>query len=169
MLLIGTLKADITAAMKTRSQGPQIKLDLLRVVVGEIQTLESSKDRKGKPITDDDVHAVMRKIIQGNRDNLNRVLAGTVSLKLTEEIRILEEYLPVMATFDEVEAEFLNSDGPEVEQIHAEPNKGKAIGIGMRFMKGRKMVAGGKPVDGKMVTAVVEKFWDQEHAAGSEA
>lgn len=148
--LLNRIKADIKWAMMNKDEG---KKNVLRVVVGEVQ-------RKFGAEGDEDVQRVIKKIIEGNSETLKSLPhdGGDPRVAiLTKENEILNEYLPQFWNFMQVEAFFLNSNGPEFEQIANAKSDGQATGIAMKALK-----AAGAPVDGKVVGEVVKKIRSKE-------
>lgn len=138
-LLLSKIRGDIRQAMLDHDD---LRKDILRVVVGEVQ-------RKLDADKDEDVVRAIRKIIEGNLESLTHI----ENPKLKKENEILAEYLPVLWSFDETEAFFLNSETPVFEQIRDAKNDGAAIGIAMKTLK-----AANAPVDSKIVQEIVKKI-----------
>ena len=130
-------------------------LSILTVVMGEIEPIES---REGKPLDDARVQTIIRKLIQSNTDTAKQLTDAGKIQSLSEEIIVLSKLIPENASYDETEAELLNSDGPEVEQIQGAKSEGQGIGIAMKFFKAHSGTAFGKPVDSRVVAEVVKKF-----------
>lgn len=146
---IQTIKQRVLEATKAKRA---VERDVLRLVLGEVQTLES---RNNKPLTDEQVDNLVRKVIQSNTETLG-IFKGDPDdryNKLVEENRILNELLPTTLTQPEIEAFFLNGDGPEFEQIRDAKSDGQAMGMAMKLLK-----ASGQAVLGDDVKAVVAKI-----------
>lgn len=146
-MLIERLKAQTKDAMKA---GRTVERDILRLVVGEAQTLEA---RNNKVPSDEQVEKIIRKMIEGNQETINLSKNEESWAKLVEENKILEEWLPKTLTQEEIEAFFLNSDGPEFEQIQNAKNDGQAMGMAMKTLK-----SADQKVLGDDVKAVVAKI-----------
>ena len=104
------LKDEIKAAMKAKDK---VRLSILRQVHGEIKNIEVNERRD---IEDADVDAMLKRLIKQTRETLDgSIKAGNDQERtdmLTEQITILESYLPkqvegaeLTALIDEVLAE----------------------------------------------------------------
>lgn len=82
MMLQEIIKADMKAAMKARDTA---KLSLLRVIVGDISTISKAKDRPSPLVQDDEVISLLKTM----KDN-------AVSMGNTDEVKIIDTYLPSM-------------------------------------------------------------------------
>ena len=158
------IKEMIIDAVK---QKDNLKRDILKVLLGEIQTLES---RQGS-ITKDQIISIIRKLIDSNRLTINAYvdpqppcsnmnyeeLANTDHLneecqKLIKEIIILKELLPVQWEEEEI-CEFVtnNDDDQLLQAILEADSDGKATGLLMKAIK-----AAGGSVDGKLVATIAK-------------
>jgi len=136
------IKTQMLAALKG---GRTVEKEILRVALGEIQTTEA---RKGA-LTDDDVSAIVRKLVKSNRETLDLSTSAEQKATLEQEIAILEALLPKGLDEDGLRAAL----APQLEAIRAAGNDGQATGIAMKALK-----ALGTPVDGKLVGEVVKKL-----------
>lgn len=104
------LRDEIKAAMKAKEKA---RLAILRQVLGEIKNIEVNERRE---ITDADVDAMLKRTIKQTKETLvGSIKAGNDQERtdtLTEQVKILEEYLPkqvsgeeLLALIDEVLAE----------------------------------------------------------------
>lgn len=104
------LRDEIKAAMKAKEKA---RLAILRQVLGEIKNIEVNERRE---ITDADVDAMLKRAIKQTKETLDgSIKAGNDQERtdtLTEQVKILEEYLPkqvsgeeLLALIDEVLAE----------------------------------------------------------------
>ncbi len=89
MTLQETFKNDLTTAIKSKDE---VKKNTLRVILGEFGRM----DRKVLP--DDDVIKILKKLIKSEKETLEK-LGKTES---SDFIRIIESYLPHMATESEI-------------------------------------------------------------------
>lgn len=92
-MLVQDIAHDLTQAMKAREEP---RLSTLRMLKAELQKLQADKG-KGVEITDDDVHAVIRRLIKQRKDAAEQYKAGGANERAENElaeITILEPYLP---------------------------------------------------------------------------
>ena len=80
MMLQAIIKSDMKDAMINRDKE---KLSLLRVVVGEINTLSKAKDRVSPIVQDDEVISIVKKMKE-----------NAIEMGNTDEVKILDLYLP---------------------------------------------------------------------------
>lgn len=96
------LKDEIKAAMKAKDK---TRLSILRQVHGEIKNIEVNERRD---ITDADVDAMLKRTIKQTRETLDgSIKAGNDQERtdmLTEQVAILEDYLPQQVSGDELTA-----------------------------------------------------------------
>lgn len=124
-MLMDELKSNLITSMKEKNE---VKKNILRVVLGEVSTLQS---RTTKQIGDEDVHRVIRKVIQANDETMKY----GESSKLKEENQILSSFLPKTLSVEEIYKELSDV----VDQIKMS-NEGQAMGIAMKTLKSRKLV-----------------------------
>jgi uncharacterized protein len=89
MKLQEKIKKDLVIAIKDRDG---VRKDTLRVILGELGRQEK------KELTDDDVIRVLKKLLKSERELLEK--SGAVND--TEFIRIIDTYLPKMASDEEI-------------------------------------------------------------------
>lgn len=141
-MLADEIKTRMFAAMKA---GRIVEKEILRVALGEIQTAASRQDK----LTEDEVAAIVRKLVKSNRETLELSTSSEQKSTLTDEIEILESLLPKALDADSVAGAL----EPVREGIRAAGSDGQATGIAMKALKGLGLV-----VDGKLVTEVVKKL-----------
>lgn len=139
-MLADEIKTRMFAAMKA---GRIVEKEILRVALGEIQTILS---RQGT-LTEDEVGAIVRKLIKSNRETLDVATDPGQRAALEEEITILESLLPRALDAAGVSAALAGV----TEAIRAAGSDGQATGIAMKTLKSQ-----GTTVDGKLVTEVVK-------------
>ena len=83
------IKSDLTAAIKAKDQE---KKDTLRVILGEFGRLDK------KELSDDEVVKILKKLIKSEKEMLDKKGDETDSIF----IRVIENYLPKMATQAEI-------------------------------------------------------------------
>lgn len=94
------LQDEIKAAMKARDKN---RLSILRQVHGEIKNIEVNERRE---ITDADVDAMLKRAIKQTKETLDgSIKAGNDQERtdrLTEQVEILESYLPKQVSGEEL-------------------------------------------------------------------
>lgn len=94
------LQDEIKAAMKARDKN---RLSILRQVHGEIKNIEVNERRE---ITDADVDAMLKRTIKQTKETLDgSIKAGNdqeCTDRLTEQVEILESYLPKQVSGEEL-------------------------------------------------------------------
>jgi len=83
------IKSDLTAAIKAKDEE---KKDTLRVILGEFGRLHK------KELSDDEVVKILKKLIKSEKEMLEKKGAEDDSTF----IRVIENYLPQMATQEEI-------------------------------------------------------------------
>lgn len=96
------LKEEIKTAMKAKDKN---RLSILRQVHGEIKNIEVNERRD---ITEEDVNAMLKRLIKQTGETLEgSIKAGNDEERtatLTEQVAILEGYLPKQVSGEELEA-----------------------------------------------------------------
>jgi uncharacterized protein YqeY len=142
-VLIDDIKSRIAGAMKA---GDAVARDVLRLALGEIQTLEA---RKNAPASDDEAAAAVRKLIKSNEETLGLTNEGERAAVLRREIELLSELLPKRLSVEEIVAALASQH----DSIKAAKNDGQATGIAMKHLK-----ASGMSVSGSDVGAAVKQI-----------
>ncbi len=142
-MLIDDIKKRAMQAMKS---GATVEKEILRVALGEIQMAEV---RGGKPSTDEEGFAVVRKLVKSNQETLAATADAEQKRILEQEITILETLLP--ASWDV--ARIVQELSGAADAIKAAANDGAATGVAMKQLK-----AAGAPVGGKDVAAAVKQI-----------
>jgi len=137
MSLPERLKQELKEAMFAKNEW---KKNILRVVLGEVERNQQGN----RPVTDEQVVKIIRKIVQSNVETLNNTPEGERKQMLETENAILNELLPKQLTQDEIRAKLQTQSLP--------PGKA-AMGVAMKFFKEQ-----GEFVDGNDVKAVVESL-----------
>lgn len=153
-MLLDILKGDIISAMR---RGDGVAKDVLRLVVGEAQTLAASKGMANKVLTDDHVFSIIKEIVAKNQQAISPTSAdGKVheipaekKAVLEKENQLLQSYLPKQLTREEIKSRLLSID-LEIKSAKAD---GQAVGYAMKFLKDS-----GDSVDGSEVKAVVSEI-----------
>jgi uncharacterized protein YqeY len=115
----------------------EMELGLLRVILGEVATEEA---RKKKPASDEDVAAVIKKMIKNTRISAHELEAhgrkeDPLMHKLCNELEYLYELMPNKPLMqDSIMLELAG----ELEAIKAAANEGAALGVAMKHLKQKK-------------------------------
>ncbi len=118
MSLTQDITHDLTQAMKAREEP---KLSTLRMLKAELQKLQADKG-KGVEITDDDVYAVIRRLIKQRKDAAEQYASGGANDRAESElseIKILEPYLPKQLSDEQIDemvaeaAKEINASSPK--------------------------------------------------------
>jgi uncharacterized protein YqeY len=135
-MLIDQIKARMFRAIKA---GAHVEKEILRVAMGEITTEAARPGRLG---TDEEVQAILRKLVKSNEETLASTTDPERKAALTQEIAILSEYLPQSLSVEQI----IVALSPVIEQIKAAPSDGQATGIAMKQLKSTGSVVNGKDV-----------------------
>lgn len=142
-MLKETINTRIRSAMK---EGRTLEKEILRVALGEIQTVEH---RTSKDATDAEAEAIVRKLIKSNQETLASTTDAGARTQLENEIAILDTLLPKTLSVDEIVAALAGV----ADAIRAANNDGQATGVAMKTLK-----ATGAAVQGTDVSAAVKKI-----------
>lgn len=141
--MINIFKERILAAMKS---GNVLEKNILRVTLAEIELAQNSSSQNSKPLTDEQIHKIIRKVIQSNVETMSYAACSSKDV-LEQENQILLEFLPKLLTKEEI-LQKLN-----VDEIKAVVSAGQAVGLAMKQLKSL-----GCAVDGNDVKSVVESL-----------
>ena len=122
----------------------ECRKNILRVVLGEIQTKEV---QQGKQLKDDQVLSVIRKVIEGNE----KLLTFKENSTLVEENSILKEYLPQAISSEEIRALLVEVK----EEIMLSKSVGQATGVAIKHLKTKDCVFQGSDVS-QVVSEIYE-------------
>jgi uncharacterized protein len=142
-MLLDELKARITKAVKEKDE---VARDVLRLAFGEVQTSEARNER---PLRDEEVAAVLKKLVKSNEETLALSGDGDRAATLRHENEVLSSLLPKALTADQI-VEALAS---QVDAIKAAKADGQAMGVAMKHLKSM-----GAAVEAADVTAAVKKL-----------
>ncbi|HEX9614134.1 MAG TPA: GatB/YqeY domain-containing protein [Bacteroidota bacterium] len=145
MTLNEQVAEDLKAALKS---GEKTRLETLRTL--RAQFLELGKRGLDKPVTADDELAVLMTAIKKRKEAIDLYQqAGRKDLvdKESEELRIIQAYLPSQLSREEAAAEIQKI----IQQTGASSPKefGKVMGVAMKELKGK--------IDGKTVQEIVKQ------------
>jgi len=141
-MLIDELRRKMGEAFKA---GRTIEKNILRLVVGEVQTLEA----RGTVLTDDAVTAVVRKILKSNEETIALGTNEEDKVVLREENAVLQSLLPQTLDVASIVARLSGV----ADAIRAAGNDGQATGIAMKALK-----EAGAQISGKDVTLAVKQI-----------
>ncbi len=136
-MLIDDIKGRFKAAMKARNE---VEREILRVAIGDITA------RGDDAQSDEQVQAVLRKLLKSVEETLSHQVSDEERSKLTTESQILRELLPKSLS----EAQVIEALAAVAEQIRAAQSDGQATGVAMKHLK-----ASGAEVEGKLVSGAV--------------
>jgi hypothetical protein len=139
-MVIDTLKAAISRAVTDKDE---VARDVLRLALGEVQTAEA---RAARPLRDDEVVAVIRKLVKSNEETLVAAADHQGAPSLRHENEVLSALLPAGLS----DAQISEALAPVADAIKAAKNDGQATGIAMKHLK-----ASGAVVEGTAVAAAV--------------
>jgi len=142
-MLVDTIKARALEAMKAKDA---LATSILRLALGEIQTLEA---RSNRAATDDEAAAVVRKLVKSNEETLAVAEAPEQRATLERELAILRSVLPAALDVDQIVAALAGV----ADALKQAKNDGQATGIAMKHLK-----ATGASVSGNDVTAAVKRI-----------
>ena len=142
-MLSEEIKKRMLQAMKA---GRTLEKEILRVALGEIQTQEA---RANQALSDDEVAAVVRKLVKNNQETLGVSESAEQKAQLAEAITVLESLLPKALGVDEIVAAL----AAVADAVRAAGNDGQATGVAMKHLKST-----GAVVTGKEVTAAVKQI-----------
>ena len=132
MNLQNQMKKDLLAAIKARDGE---KKDALRVILGEFGRLDK------KELSDEEVVKILKKLMKSEKEVLEQKGEAADS----EFIRVIEDYLPKMATEEEITVWIhQNIDFSQFK------NKMQAMGLIMKHF--------GATTDGNFVKRIIEKM-----------
>lgn len=133
-MLTQDITHDLTQAMKAREEP---KLSTLRMLKAELQKLQADKG-KGVEITDEDVYAVIRRLIKQRKDAAEQYRAGGAEDRAESElaeVKILEPYLPKQLSDEEIDA--MISESAKELGVSTPKDMGKLMKAVMSKAKGQ--------------------------------
>jgi uncharacterized protein YqeY len=143
MPIIDDLKTRKTEALRAKDE---VAKNIYSLAYSELQLASA---RSGKPATDDEAIAILKKLVKSNEDTLAVATDAAQREALTREIALLSALLPQTLGVPEVVAAL----APVVDAIKAAGNDGQATGVAMKHLKST-----GASVDGKTAAAAVKQI-----------
>jgi uncharacterized protein len=142
-MLVDTLKERIKSAVKEKDE---VARDVLRLAFGEVQTSEA---RNQRPLKDEEVAAILRKLVKSNEETLALAPDDARAVTLRKENEILSSLLPKGLSVEAIQQALAS----QVDAIKAAKNDGMAMGIAMKHLK-----ASGATVEASDVTAALKNM-----------
>jgi uncharacterized protein len=148
-VLTDDIKAQFKRALREKDE---LVKNVLSVALGEIQTAEA---RANRALRDDEVVAILRKLVKSNEETLALSGpgaggdAGTRADALRREIAVISALLPAILTDEEI-AQAL---APVTQALRDAKSGGQAMGLAMKHLK-----ATGAAAHATNVQSVVEKI-----------
>ena len=142
-MLKDELKKRSLEAMKA---GDDVAKGILRLALGEVQTAEA---RGGKDLSEDEVTAVVRKLVKSNEETLALTTDGAEKTKLSREIEILKALLPASLDVDGI----VTALSAVAAAIREAKSEGQATGVAMKALK-----AASANVNGTDVAVAVKRI-----------
>jgi hypothetical protein len=139
------IEGDLKAALKA---GEKRRVATLRLLLAALQ---NEKINAGRELTDDEAEAIIRRAVKQRRESIDQFTRGgreDLARGETEELGILEAYLPASLPDEEVEA--------EIRRIIAEKGFSSARDAGL-VMK-ELMAAHRGRVDGKRAQEIARRL-----------
>jgi uncharacterized protein YqeY len=138
-------EGDLKAAMKS---GDKRRVATLRLLLA---ALKNEKIQAQRPLTDEEIEAVLRRAVKQRRDSIEQYARGgreDLVLAETEELGIIEEYLP--KGFSEAEIELAIRSVIEEKGLTSPKDVGLAMKEVMARHRGR--------VDGKRAQEIARRL-----------
>jgi len=135
-MLKDEIHARMMASMKA---GDAVAKGVFRVALGEVQSIATTK---GRDLEDEEVVAIVRKLIKSNRECLEAGPDAERKAIYEAEIVLLEDLLPKTLSVDEIRTAL----EPVKEQVLGARGDGQATGIAMKHLKAAGAVVTGQDV-----------------------
>jgi uncharacterized protein len=142
-MLIDDVKQQVIQAMRDKDTE---RRDLLKVVLGELQTVAS---RTGEAMEDEQAQRIIRKMVKSNQEMAELSDRPGVPEKMKSEIEVLESLLPKTLGTDQI----IEALAPVIDAVKSAGNDGQATGVAMKHLK-----ASGASVEGKDVGQAVKQM-----------
>lgn len=140
MTLYENLRSQLTTSIKEQNN---IRKGILRVVLGDISTLEANRS-----VTEDDIKKIIKKLIIGNTETLKFLKQEDSRYSvLVEENHILNSFLPQLMTKNQIKDTLKEIDFSSVK------SEGQAVGIAIKYLKSNSL-----EFDSKDVILVVKEI-----------
>ncbi len=149
------ISKELAGAMKSKEEGRELLVSVLRMIKSAVKNAEIAKRGTGKELTDDDVVAVLSSMVKQRREsaeqysNVNR---KDLAEKETREIEIIRKFLPQQLTVEELDV--LIKSSIQESGVTGMKEIGKLMKVLMPKVKGK---ADGNAVNGR-VREILEKM-----------
>ena len=135
-MLIETLKQRIADSVKAKDATAR---DVLRLALSEVQLADA---RSGRPQSDDEVVAIVRKLVKANEETLALTDDAERAATLRHELVALTALLPKTLSVSEL----VEALAEQRDAIRAAKADGQATGLAIKFLKGTDAVFQGSDV-----------------------
>ena len=143
MAILDELRARMNEAMRGKDV---VAKNIYRLAYSETQLASA---RSGKDVNDDEVVAILKKLVKSNEETLAVATEPAQREPLAREIALLTAMLPKTLGVPEIVAALAPVGGA----IQAAGNDGQATGVAMKHLKST-----GASVDGKTVAEAVKQI-----------
>lgn len=146
MSLENKINDAIKDAMRAKDK---VALDALRAVKSQVLLLKT--EAKGAEVTDEQVIAILQRMIKQRKDSFDQFMAQNrtdLAEVETAQSKVIEQYLPKQLSAEELEAEIKKI----ITETGAESMKdlGKVMGIASKSLAGKS--------DGKSISTMVKQL-----------
>lgn len=148
-MISGTIRKDLTAAMKARDA---VKMNTLRgLLTGFMNELVAKGIKPQEQISDADAFTVIKRAVKQRKDSIEQFRKGNrddLAQKEEAELKILETYMPAQMSREQIEV--VAKQVKEKLGITDKSKMGQFVGAVMKELKGN--------ADGAAVKEVVESL-----------
>jgi len=155
MDFLDRISKELAEAMKSKEEGRELLVSVLRMIKAAVKNAEIAKRGTGKELTNDDVVAVLSSMVKQRRESVEQysnVNRKDLADKETREVEIIQKYLPQQLTPEELES--LIRSSIEETGVTGMKEIGKLMKALMPKVKGK---ADGKEVN-ERVRDILEKM-----------
>ena len=145
MSLSETIQTDLVAAMRSKES---LRLGTLRMIKTAIKNKEIEKR---ETLSDGEIWSILQTLVKQRHDSAEQFRKGgreEMAENEEAEIGVIEEYLPVRATEEEIQAAIAEA----IEETGAEGPRDMG-----KVMKSTRERLAGKTIDGKHVSTLVKE------------
>jgi len=106
MDFLDRISKELAEAMKSKEEGRELLVSVLRMIKAAVKNAEIAKRGTGKELTNDDVVAVLSSMVKQRRESVEQysnVNRKDLADKETREVEIIQKYLPQQLTLEELE------------------------------------------------------------------
>jgi len=155
MDFLDRISKELAEAMKSKEEGRELLVSVLRMIKAAVKNAEIAKRGTGKELTNDDVVAVLSSMVKQRKESVEQysnVNRKDLADKETREVEIIQKYLPQQLTLEELE--LLIRSSIEETGVTGIKEIGKLMKALMPKVKGK---ADGKEVN-ERVRDILEKM-----------